>query len=226
MNIKKKDKIGIVGWRTGERSFGIGTAYYEFLSQYGKEIIILKPNDPVRKDLDLLVLPGGADVSPARYGEVPSLRTGSSNAVLEYFDINRLPAYIDQNTPMFGICRGFQTLQVHFGGKLVQHLPYHPASGVNRANLVHGLIEINDWVKVDGKVNSIHHQGVLPAEMAPGLNVMFVSDTDDQVVEAFRHVDKPIAGVQWHPEEIYDSISNDIIMTIAGIKKELPKLEV
>lgn len=102
-------KIGIVGWKTGENSFGITVPYLRFFQHYGNVVILGVNEEPV-KDLDLLVLPGGGDVSPNRYNAKPDLFTGVANTWLEYFDKDILPQYIANKTSIFGICRGLQTL--------------------------------------------------------------------------------------------------------------------
>lgn len=98
-------RIGIVGWGTGENSFGVSKPYLNYFKTYG-EVFILGPNEEVDSTLDLLILPGGKDVNPLRYGQIPSLFTGYQEPLLEYFDVTMLPRYIEQGVPIFGICRG------------------------------------------------------------------------------------------------------------------------
>lgn len=93
-------KIGIVGYAVNDM-FGIGTSYANYFSQFG-EVVILTPETPVL-DLDLLVIPGGPDVNPSRYGEKPNFKTGKQCPFREYFDEVMLPQYIDKRTKMVGI---------------------------------------------------------------------------------------------------------------------------
>lgn len=213
-----KKKIGIVGWKTGDNSFGTTVPYLNYFSNYG-EIIILTPGQEVIKDLDLLVLPGGRDVNTVRYGEAPNYFNSDPNPFLEYFDEMLLPQYIEQGTPIFGICRGFQTLNVHFGGSLIQHY-IHGYSTKSRSELIHDLKVINldefgiktNFTRVS--TNSIHHQVIthntLSSELVPTLHVC-EAKMDHNVIEGFIHKDLPIAGVQYHPEEIFDDYSDVII---------------
>jgi putative glutamine amidotransferase len=170
------------------------------------------------------VLPGGRDVNPVRYNQIPGFWTGPSDPFLEYFDEVMLPKYIDKNIPIFGICRGMQSLAVHFGLPLMQHIDgYHEKSVKNRGELVHDLYTFNDRTakgtfKKDDiicKTNSLHHQGVNVTDMIEsdsGLKPLAI--TDNWVVESFVHSEKKIAGVQYHPEEIYDEHSQKIITSL------------
>ena len=104
-----KRKIGIPGWMVGANSFGVTLPYAEFITNVlGGELHILSPyNGDIRRDLDLIVLPGGYDVNPLRYDELPWFSTQNPNVILEAFDNFFLKKYIEANTPIFGICRGF-----------------------------------------------------------------------------------------------------------------------
>lgn len=98
-------KIGIVGWFTGEKSFGVSKPYLEFFSWFG-EVDIISPFEKVARDLDLLVLPGGPDVWPGRYlaeDEDIHMFVGAPCMIRERFDKILLPQYITNQTPIFGI---------------------------------------------------------------------------------------------------------------------------
>lgn len=222
-------KIAIVGWKTGDNSFGTTIPYLEYFSNFG-EVIILTPQCEVRDDLDLLVLPGGKDVNPARYGEVPSFRNTDINPFLESFDMLRLPGYIENGTPIFGICRGFQTLNIHFGGSMTQHY-IHAYSTKSRDELVHDLNVISANVPQPVleaiphkqrnlfKTNSIHHQVVFKTQLSAELKpTLFESKDEDPVIEGFIHRTLPIAGVQYHPEEIYERYSIAMIRYLLTLK--------
>ena len=199
-------KIGIVGWKTGENSFGITVPYFTFFRQYGK-VTILSPEE-YNPNIDLLVLPGGLDVSPIRYGQAPSLNTSSPNILLEYFDQCVLPLYIEAKTKIFGICRGLQTLNVFFGGTLFQHVE-HPYSNP-RNERVHKICAYPEYAKHPSfvraneklKVNSMHHQVIAKL----GENLMPLYYSEDQFVEVIANKEFNIVAVQYHPEEIYDRL--------------------
>ena len=158
-------KIGIVGWKTGENSFGVSVPYINWLSNFGI-VHILSPQKGIVEDLDLLVLPGGADIAPQSFGEVPGFHTSNTDVMKQYFFDNNLDKYLANNTPIFGICLGFQQLCVKFGGKLEQHYPFDYSSK-GRHDKVDTLafeqqmydIVLKSSIPVKYEVNSLHHQG-------------------------------------------------------------------
>ena len=217
-----RKRIGIVGWKVGENSIGVTQPYYEFLNLFG-DVEILTPNSRLRK-LNLLILPGGGDVNPLRYGAIPRLFTSGVNPILEWFDIKMLPEYIKAGVPIFGICRGLQTLNVHFGGNLYQH-NMHEYSSESRSDLVHGVNQYYDTEakvfsankRVDTfRVNSLHHQCI--KDLSGSLNPTLVHSKDG-TIEGIMHKTLPIHAVQYHPEEIYDEYSIKIIQQLLEVKK-------
>lgn len=217
---EQRKRIGIVGWKVGENSIGITQPYYEFFNFFG-DVEILSPNHRVR-NLDLLVLPGGGDVNPVRYGAIPRLYTGSANPILEWFDTIMLPKYIEKGVPIFGICRGLQTLNVHFKGTLYQHKPHEYSDP--RTELVHGVKQFFDTKKLimsqkelgSFRVNSMHHQSI--KELGNGLLPTLIH-AKDGTVEGIMHKTLPIFGVQYHPEEICEDYSIEVINYLLSLKK-------
>lgn len=202
-------RIGIPAQEHDE-IFGVHRDYLNLIEEFGTPVVI-SPIDG--KDfwetygIDGLVLPGGSDVNPRRYGALTSFMSYRPNQFLEYFDIEILPQIIQAGLPVFGICRGLQTLNVVFGGTLWQHLWKHPTSS-HKTHLVH---------KVSGKsgtfsVNSFHHQCIW--KLAGELNSLLVSE--DNVVEAISHQYHPISAVQWHPERIRDDFSLNLMQELFG----------
>jgi len=229
----KKNKIGIVGWKTGDNSFGVTLAYLKYFSYLG-DVVVLGVNDNIVEDLDLLVLPGGKDVNPLRYGQKPDLWCGDQNLWLEHFDVNILPKYIDNGTSIIGICRGLQTINTHFKGTLEQHLYNHPTSKSDeRYQLVHDVLQVTadrnsgqyttmlnhfEGTDVKFEVNSLHHQAF--DKLGEELEVLARRSVRKQgkdylyEIEAIRHKTLPIGAVQWHPEEIYDDFSAELIKSL------------
>jgi putative glutamine amidotransferase len=204
-------KIGIVGWNTGENSFGVTKPYLEWLANYGT-VEIITPQKGMVQGLDLLILPGGLDMSASLAGNVPSYYNSNIDVMKQYFyDVN-LQQYIDADVPIFGICLGFQQLCVKFGGTLIQNYGFN-SSLKSRGELVDTLQFTQNFNKyyvhnVKEKVNSLHHQGCF--DLNPEMIIAIESKLKNIEVAKFS---EKIYGVQYHPEEIYDEVS-DIIMNI------------
>ena len=205
-------KIGIVGWNTGDNSFGITKAYAEWLSQFGT-VHIIAPQKGIVEGLDLLVLPGGLDLAPQNSNMLPSFHTTNTDVMKQYFfDVN-LNQYIAAGTPIFGICLGFQQLCVKFGGTLVQDYPFNYSSKsrsekVDELKFSENLFTMIDKTSIPKKyeVNSLHHQGCFDLPE----NMILATEKIDENIEIARF-SQNIYGVQYHPEEINDPISNFII---------------
>ena len=164
---------------------------------------------------DALLLPGGLDVDPARYGEAPHPKLGDTDPELDEGQIALARAALAIGLPTLAICRGIQVLGVAVGCTLYQDLPsQRPSSVVHRRPkpkdaLVHE-VEIDPPSRLAAivgagrqPVNSRHHQAVRgDAGVAVG-PLRVVGHAPDGVVEAVEHPDLPFfIGVQWHPENL------------------------
>lgn len=161
--------------------------------------------------LDGLLLQGGADVSPASYGQTPLRPEWSGDPIRDHYEIELIDGFLGQGKPVLGICRGAQLINVAFGGTLYQDVALqHPGAGV------HVDLEAYDQLRHDivfepgsrleqlhhgqtgGRVNSIHHQAV--DRLGGDLRVEARS-VGDGIIEAIRGKGSVfVAGVQWHPE--------------------------
>ncbi|MGV8876810.1 MAG: gamma-glutamyl-gamma-aminobutyrate hydrolase family protein [Rhodoglobus sp.] len=180
-------------------------------------VVVLLPPQPVDSDsaasiirsLDGLILTGGKDVDPAKYGQQPHSTTDVPRKDRDAFEDALLRAAIEQNVPFLGICRGAQMLNVVLGGTIHQHLPDVIGSG--RYSAGGGIFLVNDVsVTPDTTlsallggddtiaVKSYHHQAI--DRLADGLIVS--ARADDGIIQAVElpSVDFGVA-VQWHPEE-------------------------
>lgn len=221
-------KIGIPATQSkihsSKEMWGINSEYFDFVALFGTPIL-LSPTKTVEEFFDIygnidgLILPGGEDVNPFRYTWWRKKETGGQNQFFEYFDTYILPHFVEfKNFPIFGICRGLQTLNVYFGGTLHQHLENHPVSN-SQKSLVHEVyLEPRKQVKeADAEkfsVNSYHHQGI--KRLGRGLEPL--ATTKDRLIEAFMHREKPIAAVQWHPERNLDVLTVKLIKQLFDVE--------
>lgn len=163
------------------------------------------------RELDGLVLQGGADVSPETYGESPLAPEWAGDRVRDLYEIELFWAFAFQGKPVLGICRGAQLINVALGGTLWQDIRTQIGGQVSHADSAaydqHAHeIEIapgSGLARLYGlerrrQVSSIHHQCV--KTLGRGLVVEAVSP-EDGVIEAIRWRGASYAvGLQWHPE--------------------------
>lgn len=165
--------------------------------------------DSVVARLDGLVISGGADVEPGRYGAEPHPRTAGWRTDRDAWEVALLDAARAAGLPVLGVCRGMQVMAVHAGGTLDQHTPdlvgheQHSPGGDE-----FGRIEVTPvpgtrvagLVGADLSVNCHHHQSV---RSHPG----FVPSAHaaDGTLEAMEQPgDRFCVAVQWHPETAAD----------------------
>ena len=155
-------------------------------------------------DYDGLLLPGGWDVNPSRYGKerIPQETIDDDLDALQFGTLDR---FLAAGRPVFGICRGHQLLNIAFGGTLIQHLPgaeSHMSLASGEDNMHRTFIEQGSFMsRIYGTkcaVNSSHHQGV----EYPGKGFRAVMFSEDGVIEALEHDSLPVWSVQWHPERM------------------------
>jgi len=150
---------------------------------------------------DGLLLPGGADINPRRYGEENTASLGIDEERDEV-ELRLAAAFIAAGKPIFGICRGHQLINVALGGTLIQHIEGHAA--INGVDTVHSVRTAKEsfLAGVYGEhfhVNSSHHQAL--GRLGSGLSpVQWCGD----IIEAAAHATLPIYTVQWHPERLYE----------------------
>jgi len=190
--------------------------YIDAVTRAGGIAVLLPPQEPVDADiaaetlaaLDGLIVTGGGDVAPERYGAERHEKTDPLNAMRDAWEDALLSAAIEHELPFLGICRGLQVLNVNRGGTLVQHLP--DVVGDDRYNKGGGNFSTNR-VAIDGgqvadlldgaaelEVKSYHHQAV--QDVGDGLRV--TARSGDGTVQAIELEGVPFGvAVQWHPEE-------------------------
>jgi len=162
-----------------------------------------------------LVLTGGEDVDPARYGEKRHEKVVSVNAARDATEAALVEEARARGTPVLAICRGIQILNVALGGSLVQDIPTQCESTIDhdeegaRTSRSHEIsIEPGSLIaRAVGtehcSVNSFHHQSV--KRVADGMRV--TARSPDGIIEGIESTDEDwwAMGVQWHPEEMTES---------------------
>jgi putative glutamine amidotransferase len=155
--------------------------------------------------LDGVVLSGGSDIGPDRYGRTPEPELGVIDPDRDSFEWAILQMAVQRGTPVFGICRGLQLINVFFGGTLNQDLglsrSLHDGPHTDPEYRFHEVTMVEDTLgsllygtSVD--VTSAHHQSI--QRLGEGLVAAgHAHDGTVEIVESTRH---PILGVQWHAE--------------------------
>ncbi|MEE1752583.1 gamma-glutamyl-gamma-aminobutyrate hydrolase family protein [Streptomyces sp. SP18CS02] len=180
-------------------------AYPRLVRAAGGVAAMLPPDGPsaaadLVARLDGLVIAGGADVDPARYGAERDPRTGPPARERDAWELALIEAALATGTPLLGICRGMQLLNVARGGTLVQHLDGHVdgvgVPGLHKVEPVPGTLYAS-LVPETADVPTYHHQAV--ESLGDGL--MASAHAVDGTVEAVELPGPAWAlGVQWHPE--------------------------
>lgn len=235
MNKDNNYLIGILGHKHSgnyNNGYGQNAAYVEFFRQYG-DVIIIDAQCEQLIPVDLLVLPGGRDVNPERYGQKPLLGTQAPDLEYEWFFKHMFDKYIERSennqTAIYGICAGFQNLIVEFGGTLAQSA-LQKQSIDSRGELVDflefNIPIINKYQKLKEsynnnknlidfkKTNSIHHQAAYEEDITSDFEII-ATNKNYENVEFIIHSELPIAAEQSHPEErVNPLLTNAIIKTI------------
>jgi putative glutamine amidotransferase len=188
--------------------------YLDAVVRAGGLAVVVAPDvDPVELlgSVDAVVLTGGPDVEPTRYGAQPHQSVYGVSSEADEFEIELVREAIRAAVPTLAICRGLQVLNVAYGGTLHQHIPdlegliAHGVPGGDGHGVVHDvmvepgsmLADVCGAGPLQGSCH--HHQAV--AEVGSGLVV--TARAADGVVEGLEVRGSPgwCVAVQWHPED-------------------------
>jgi putative glutamine amidotransferase len=208
--------------RSGERA-SLGAAYLLAVQGAGGVPILLPPqldSESLRAlgaQLDGLILTGGGDINPSRYGEEPHPEVAGVSEERDALEAAAIDLALDRSLPILAICRGMQMLNVALGGSLHQDIPSDFTTAINhaqtsgeslreRSDVTHAVTieEASRLAQVLGSgelmVNSMHHQAV----KGLGRDLRPVAWAPDGVIEALdlESSDRFVLAVQWHAEEL------------------------
>ena len=220
-------------WLVTSAAGGNPENYLTWLSGAGIESALILSSDPAPGNLfafDALMLTGGGDVDPARYGAVRAPETQGVDPARDEMECRLIRRFMDGGKAVFGVCRGIQILNVALGGRLIQHVPSVVGSAESHQRSS-GKDAVHPIALVDGTelagafdpviyVNSAHHQSVDPGSVGAGLCIAALSGQG--IVEAVEGVGlrAPLLGVQWHPERLEPSTH----VAAAGLLKRMTEL--
>ena len=196
--------IGVIG----NNEAGAATTAAKVREMGVDAVIVTGGYDP--SQYDGIIIPGGGDLDPSRYGQA---NTGSSNIdnALDDRQIDAVKRSAEAGKPVLGICKGIQLVNVTFGGTLNQNIGGH--MGVwHSAHVVAG-----GWLSgvYSGSVSvlSYHHQSI--RDLAPGFQVDMRAG--DGTVEAISNSAKRVYGVQFHPEQMNNDTGNRCMKQFVAI---------
>ena len=194
--------------------------------------VLLPPADGVAgvlPRLDGLVLSGGSDVEPSRYGAAAHAAAGPFYPARDSAEIDLCDHALASGLPLLGICRGLQVINVALGGTLHQHLPdlvghdgHSPERvgyGTHKVSVAAGTQLSAILGRSEAAVPTHHHQAIDRL----GAGLVATAWTDDGVIEAIefgqpdRNPDRFMVAVQWHPEAGDDpSLFNGLLVAPPG----------
>ncbi len=209
--------------------------YLKSLAEAGvprEAVEVVTPLSPAAGPFDALLLGGGVDVDPARYGQA-LLENGTVevDAERDRIDFALFEEARRAGAPVLGICRGLQVVNVALGGTLVQDIPAGRPSEVVHARTKEEKTRLDHTVAVapgtrlaalagsaSVRVNSRHHQAI--ETVAPGLAVS--GTAPDGLPEAVESADGAwVLAVQWHPENLAgDPVSRSLFFDFVRAARE------
>jgi putative glutamine amidotransferase len=207
--------------RYPERAY-VNAAYLNAVQLAGAVPVPLAPQLGPSQRVELLkrlhgvLLTGGGDVDPARFGESPHATTADVSAARDELEIELTRWAVERCVPLLAVCRGLQVLNVALGGSLHQHIPSEPGSPLDHSqvelqtrarSIATHAVKVRDGSRLAGvlgvlevDVNSFHHQAINRL----GRGLKDVAWAPDSIVEGVELDDDArfVLGVQWHPEEL------------------------
>jgi len=167
------------------------------------------------RDMDGLLISGGADLDPRVYGEEPA-GSQAPDPGRDALDLGAFRAAESRGVPVLGVCRGMQAINAFSGGTLLQHVAAHESEPYPHGAARQHAVDVVDGSRlssiVGGEpvlvVNSYHHQAVTPERIAPGLRTSATADHGGALLVEGLEARDPgrwLVGIQCHPERTESS---------------------
>jgi len=167
--------------------------------------------EDILDQMDGIILQGGSDIAPQHYGEEP-IGSWRGDPYRDQYELKILDYAIKHHKPVLGICRGFQLMNVYFGGTMYQDIASQlPHAGLHRSASLYDKISHPIHIEqgtlfdrlyghvLNPLVNTVHHQAIKDL----GRDLEVYARSEDGFVEAFgysKEAPGKVMGVQWHPE--------------------------
>lgn len=213
--------IGVSGnWLDDVSEHRLVNSYVRCISENGGTPIVLPVTDKIEiireycSMVDALLLTGGGDIDPKYWGEEWTEMSNKPSVMRDVFDISLTREAYGCGMKTLGICRGMQAMAIVSGGTIYQDI-YHQvgrdcllghSQKAARSETSHKVMIDADskLAEVMGctvtMVNTFHHQAV--RSVGDGCKVTALAE--DGIIEGIEMVEKPMIGVQWHPEELFE----------------------
>ena len=199
----------------------LNTAYVNPVIRAGGTPLLIPVGIPVERHRELLnrvdglILTGGGDINPVTYGRPMHATVSGVDDARDEIDLSLVRLAVDMKKPLLGICRGYQILNVAYGGTLYTDIASQMPNALFHAcwndlprDFTPHIVTVEHGTKLaeiigatQASVNSLHHQGV--ETVGAGLKV--VATAPDGIVEGVEVPNHPFGiAVQWHPEAMPD----------------------
>lgn len=168
--------------------------------------------------LDAVLLPGGGDINPTYYNATEEAELHQVDDERDSMELSLTRWAVEDDRPVFGICRGIQVMNVALGGTLIQDIPTQYETDLRhslnfdinepRHTLLHD-VRVENGTRLASilgdstvTVNSIHHQAI--QQLADGMSI--TAKSPDGIIEGMEMRDKHfVLAVQWHPEDLTEN---------------------
>jgi putative glutamine amidotransferase len=218
-----------------EDALSIQSDYLDAVTAAGGRAVALLPEalsddeaDELLVRLDGLIMTGGPDVDPGRYGQEPAPETYGTSAAQDGFEAALFAAAQRNRTPVLAICRGLQLVNVLLGGTLTQHIVGRPGVGAHGVPNGGGGSDNTYLIEPGSRLSMVlgtsaegrchHHQA---ADIVPG-DLVVSARTTDGIIEGLEYSSgQPphwMLAVQWHPEETHRADDRLFVALVAAAR--------